>query len=146
MPLWSRERVIALIAAVAALAAAGYLWRQAGGERDLRAANDAAFERRWDDALREAREAEHGSTRSRALRVTAYVHFRRRDVEAFLPAARRALRARPADWELRRDYALAVLLRGNRAGARKQMALALATNPKMVLPQGFVRRSSVERP
>lgn len=141
-----RDRLVALTAAFAALLACGYLVRQASGERHLKRANELALAGDFRAAIAEAREADAGSTRPRALRVVAYSYFKLGDAERFLPAARRALREAPSDWELRRDYALVVALRGNRVTSRKQMNLALAANPKLELPFGFVRATSGQRP
>jgi Flp pilus assembly protein TadD len=139
-----RDRIAALAAAGASALGAGYMARQAVGEDHLERANDLALERRYPEAIAEARKADDGSTRARALRVIAYSSLASNDVAAFLPAARRALRDAPADWELRRDYAFVIALRGNRASAQREMNRALAANPLMELPFGFERPPGTE--
>lgn len=49
----------------------------------------------------------------------------------------RAARFEPRDWVVRREYARVLLALGRRAGARRQMAAALALNPRQSLPPGF---------
>jgi len=50
----------------------------------------------------------------------------------------RAVRFEPRDWTVRRDYARVLLALGRRADAQRQMAAALALNPRQSLPPGFV--------
>ena len=59
---------------------------------------------------------------------------------AFGPSAvayARAVRFEPRDWAVRRDYARVLLALGRRADAQRQMAAALALNPRQSLPPGF---------
>jgi tetratricopeptide (TPR) repeat protein len=50
----------------------------------------------------------------------------------------RAARFEPRDWTVRREYASVLLALGRRADAQRQMAAALALNPRQSLPPGFV--------
>jgi Flp pilus assembly protein TadD len=47
------------------------------------------------------------------------------------------VRFEPRDWAVRRDYARVLLALGRRADAQRQMAAALALNPRQSLPSGF---------
>jgi len=49
----------------------------------------------------------------------------------------RAARFEPRDWTVRREYARVLLALGRRADAQRQMAAALALNPRQSLPPGF---------
>jgi Flp pilus assembly protein TadD len=49
----------------------------------------------------------------------------------------RAARFEPRDWTVRREYARVLLALGRRAAAQRQMAAALALNPRQGLPPGF---------
>jgi tetratricopeptide (TPR) repeat protein len=49
----------------------------------------------------------------------------------------RAARFEPRDWTVRREYARVLLALGRRAEAQRQMAAALALNPRQSLPPGF---------
>jgi tetratricopeptide (TPR) repeat protein len=60
---------------------------------------------------------------------------------AFGPSAAayaRAARFEPRDWAVRREYARVLLALGRRADAQRQMAAALALNPRQSLPPGFL--------
>ena len=58
--------------------------------------------------------------------------------DASAAAYARAERFEPRDWTVRREYARVLLALGHRGEARRQMAAALALNPRQSLPPGFV--------
>jgi tetratricopeptide (TPR) repeat protein len=58
--------------------------------------------------------------------------------DAAAAASARAARFEPRDWTVRREYARVLLALGRRADAQRQMAAALALNPRQSLPPGFI--------
>jgi tetratricopeptide (TPR) repeat protein len=60
-----------------------------------------------------------------------------RAFDASAVAYARAVRLEPRDWAVRRDYARGLLALGRRVDAQRQMAAALALNPRQSLPPGF---------
>ena len=116
-----------------------------GDERTLERANGLALERRYDEAATEARKIDGRAASARAARLEAYTLLMRRDVAAARPLVVKALNEVPTDWELRRDWAVALAVTGRVDAAAAQMDRALALNPRMKLPFGF-KRTSVRRP
>jgi Flp pilus assembly protein TadD len=57
-----------------------------------------------------------------------------------------AAAADPDNWVLRRDWAVLEAQVGDRAGAARQMAVALALNPRMKLPPGFLKPGQAAPP
>lgn len=76
-------------------------------------------------------------TRSALLEARALATLER-DAAA-VGAYRRAARLDPNSWVIPYEAAIVLLRAGDRAGARRQMARALALNPRAQLPPGFLR-------
>jgi len=60
-----------------------------------------------------------------------------RAFDASAAAYARAAHFEPRDWTVRREYARVLLALGRRSDAQRQMAAALALNPRQSLPPGF---------
>jgi Flp pilus assembly protein TadD len=79
-----------------------------------------------------------GQAAGRALAVRADAHIAQgRYGEAHLNL-RAALRRDPNNWLLERDDAIVLLALGRRQDARRALQRALALNPRMDIPPGFV--------
>jgi tetratricopeptide (TPR) repeat protein len=132
-------RVAALGVAVACVVAAVYLAVHAGDEARLRAAAQLGAAGRYDAALGrlDGVTREPAAARAWRVRAAALVGAGRAGAaqHAFAQAARRS----PSDWRLERDWALVRLAAGDRPGAARHMRRALALNPRLHLPPGFVR-------
>jgi Flp pilus assembly protein TadD len=135
----SSQRLTALAAAVACLLTAGYFLRQNREEVKLRTANELGLQGRFADALDEARGIHRAPTVLRALVVEAQAAGLLGRVGVAVDALDQAIDRDPNNWILHRDRARALLRRGARDRARREMARALALNPRMELPRGFVR-------
>jgi Flp pilus assembly protein TadD len=135
----TRARVLALGGAAVCLLAAAYLASNLGDERSVERANALGLRGDYAAAAREARNASGATTRSRAAALQGYADA----LLGRLPGAERhfaaATRSDPNNWSLWRDWARTVLATGNRRRAARLMAHAVALNPRMELPEGFVR-------
>jgi Flp pilus assembly protein TadD len=131
-------RVPALCVAAACVVAAAYLALHARDEARVRAAAQLGAAGRYDAALArlDGVHREPAATRAWRIRAAALVGAGRAGAaeHAFAEASRRA----PSNWTLRRDWALVRMAAGDRAGAARQMRRALALNPRLRLPPGFV--------
>ncbi|UTI62599.1 hypothetical protein NBH00_14650 [Paraconexibacter antarcticus] len=110
-------------------------WREA---RHLHQAQDAVASGRLVDAARLAASASGPMVDVDARRTQAIVALRSGDLAGAQRDIETALRTAPNDWALRRDDAVLLLRLGARSAARAQMRRALALNPRMPLPGGFV--------
>lgn len=137
----ARPRIASLLIAAAFVLCAGWLATVLADERRLADANALALQHRYAEAADEASRVDGRATSARAARVEAYAHMAQRDVTRARTAVVRALEEVPTDWELRRDWAVALAVTGRRAAAAAQMQRALALNPRMQLPYGFRRAS-----
>jgi Flp pilus assembly protein TadD len=133
-------RLPAFAAALACLLAAGYLALQSSAESKVRKANELGAQNRLADALHEAQKVSRAPAVLRALGVeaTAAALLGRLDVadHAFTDALDRD----PDNWRLHEDRGVILLQMGKRGLARREMSRALALNPKMKLPPGFIRQ------
>ncbi|WP_205698084.1 M48 family metallopeptidase [Conexibacter sp. SYSU D00693] len=129
-------RATTLVAAVAALGAAGYL----GSVRDdeVRLADARSTLQSGD--LQQARDVARqvgGQAEGRAAVLAGGISV----VLGDLPGAERDLRTaierRPSDWRARRDLATVLAVRGDVQGARRQAQRTLRLNPRAVLPPAF---------
>jgi Flp pilus assembly protein TadD len=130
-------RVLAVGVAVACALVSAYLATSARDEAAIRTAADAG---RAGDYRSAAREASRVPSSAVAARVEAAALFGLGRAGAADAAFARAAALAPADWRLRRDWALARLAAGDRPGAAAQMRAALAHNPRLKLPPGFAER------
>lgn len=135
----TRARLPALALAALCAALGIYLALSQGGEAQLRQAGvelDGGHNAR---ALTDLGGADgQAAGRAHALRGRAYLAAGR-------PAhasreLRLAVQRDPNNWEPQRDYAVALLQLGQRADARARILRALALNPRMALPVGFVEK------
>lgn len=129
-------RLAAIAASGACVLAAAYLWGarddalQAGAARGL--LDDGSYGAAADKAAAAPADA-------RALRIRAYALRDAGNSGAAGTAFAAAAAADPENWLLRRDWAVLLAQVGDRAGAAKQMAVALGLNPRMKLPPGFLK-------
>jgi Flp pilus assembly protein TadD len=84
------------------------------------------------------RDVDRDPAASRAAAVRAYARAGREEYERSAEAFSQALRRDPNDWALHRDYGQVLLQLGRREKAQARMRRALALNPRMRLPPGFV--------
>ena len=134
------QRLTAAAAALACLLAAGYLALQSSAESKVRRANELGADNRLAEAIEEAKKVSRAPAILRALDVEAKAAtlLGRFDVAAH--ALDRALERDPDNWRLRQDHAVILLRQRQRDLARREMSRALALNPRMTLPPGFVRQ------
>jgi Flp pilus assembly protein TadD len=133
------QRLSATAAALACLLTAGYLGLHSRDESRVRRANELGSDNRLADAIREARRVSRAPASLRALAVEAKAATLLGDNRAAGRALVEALDRDPSNWQLHRDRAIVLLRTGDRRRARREMSRALALNPKMDLPRGFVR-------
>jgi Flp pilus assembly protein TadD len=133
------QRYTAVAAALACLLTAGYLVLQSSAESRVRRANELGAQNRYADALHEAQKVSRAPAVLRALDVEAKAAGLLGRVDVAERAYAEALDRDPSNWRLRQDHAVILLQQRQRAAARREMSRALALNPKMKLPPGFVR-------
>jgi Flp pilus assembly protein TadD len=138
VPALSRDRLLALAAAGACLLTAGWLALHARDESALRAANTLGLHGHYAAAAARARTVHRAPAEGRALRVQAYAAAATGHLRDAAALFARAAARDPRDWELQRDWARTLLAAGRREAAARHMAAALALNPRMALPPGFV--------
>lgn len=131
------SRLLGVAVAVICVGLGAQLLASHGEEARLQRANQLGLEGDYARALATARQIPDGPARSGADVVRAYAHRARGENAAAAAAFSRALRRRPNDWTLQRDYASVLLGLGRRAKAQARMRQALRLNPKMMLPAGF---------
>lgn len=131
-----------MAAALAAVAAAGYLASARGGEAALEEAGQALAARDARRAVDEAKRAGDARTVSaRAAQVEARARLIGGDVQGALARLRDAAADRPNDWRVRRELAVLLAAAGLRAEARREALATLELNPRATLPASFVVRS-----
>ena len=136
------HRLLTGLAIVAALAGAVFLQRARSDERALERAREALSRNDPAAALSQLRDVGDGTVvRGRAATLEARASLLTGDVRRGLDALRRAVDARPNDWQVRRELAVALAAVGDVAGARAQAVRTLELNPRAVLPSGFKVRS-----
>lgn len=114
-----------------------YLAVSSRGEAALARANAALLAGNHSEALSEL-EGVDGELAGRASAVRGYAYFRRGQLRPARAALQKAARRDPNNWVVQRDYAIVLLRLGERPKARARMRRALALNPRMLLPPGFV--------
>jgi len=126
------------IAALCALTAI-YLAQARNDAEVLREANQQGLAGRFDAAARTAHGLDRAPADARARLVEAHALEAARRPAAASDAYARAARRTPNDWVVHRDWAVLLnRLRDHRAASR-EIGRALALNPRMALPAGFVR-------
>jgi Flp pilus assembly protein TadD len=134
-----RQRAVALVAAAGCLLGAFYLGSSWQDEHALREANDAGRAGDYATAVERAREVSHAPTKARALRTEAYALLAMGDVPGAVDAFRRAAEAAPNDADVRRGWSEALRRAGRPAQADRQLSRAIALDPGVALPPGFVK-------
>ena len=135
----SAARLVSVLAAAACLALGGYLALAQRSESRLEQASDALAAGRPAAAL-DKLDGLAGTAAGRASALRAQGHIAQGDLRAARRELRAAILRAPNDWVLRRDDAVVLLALGRRSPARREMRRALALNPRMELPPGFVAR------
>lgn len=115
----------------------GYLAVRSRGETRLARANAAVLAGKPAQALNEL-EGVDGELAQRAASTRGYAHFGMGQLRAARAELQKAARRDPNNWVVQRDYAIVLLRLGERPKARARMRRALALNPRMLLPAGFV--------
>ena len=114
-----------------------YLAVSSRGEASLARANAALAAGNHAEALSEL-EGLEGEYAARASAVRGYAYFGLGQLRRARVALQKAARRDPNNWFLQRDYGIVLLRLGERPKARARMRRALALNPRMPLPSGFV--------
>ena len=114
-----------------------YLAVSSRGEASLARANAALLAGNHAEALSEL-EGLEGEHAGRASAVRGHAYFGLGQLRPARAALQKAARRDPNNWFLQRDYAIVLLRLGERPKARARMRRALALNPRMPLPPGFV--------
>jgi Flp pilus assembly protein TadD len=133
------HRLTATAAALACLLTAGFLALQSRDEAKVRRANELGADNRLADALAEAKRVSRPPAVLRALVVQAKAATLMGRLDVADDALARALERDPSNWQLHSERAVVLLRQGKRGPARREMGRALALNPKLELPAGFVR-------
>jgi len=107
------------------------------GEARLGRANAAVLAGNHARALTEL-EGLDGEVGRRASAVRGYAYFGIGQLRRARARLQKAARRDPNNWVLQRDYAIVLLRLGERPKARARMRRAVALNPRMLLPPGFV--------
>jgi Flp pilus assembly protein TadD len=132
-------RPVAIALSLVCLLLAASMWSAAGDERRLERANAAGLRGDYRLALHEAGAVHDDAAAPRAAVTAAYALAGMRRYRAAAVRFAAAARQEPSNWTIRRDWARVLLAAGRRPQARVQMARALALNPRLRLPPGFVR-------
>lgn len=134
-----RARLTAIATGVVCALTAAYFVSNARDANRVRDANELGAAGDYRGALR----ASDGVTRppqdARALLVRAYALLGLRRGAAASTAFARAAARDPNNWVIHRDWGILLLQLGRRAQAGHEMGRALALNPRMPLPPGFIR-------
>lgn len=134
-------RLKAILAALPCLLAAVYLGLSAERAATVAQADrliSAGEERK---AIDVARQVTSRPAAADALLAEAHALLRLEEYEPAARAFQRAAALERENWMIRRDWAVALAGAGERSRAAVQMSRALALNPGMPLPPGFVARS-----
>lgn len=135
-------RPLRLLLAAVALAAALWMFGARKDHQQLADAGRALADGRSQAAVRLARRAGGGPSSGRAEQIVSAAELQLGDLPAAERAAAAAVRAAPEDWARRYDHAVLLERLGRRADASREMARALARNPRLMLPPGFRRERS----
>jgi Flp pilus assembly protein TadD len=145
VPVWLSPLRIRALLALACLAGAAFLLGPLHQERELHRADQALAAGRTADAIALTGGLDRRSVQDRAQRVRSIGALQLGDVVTAERELRRAVRAAPNDWSLRLDRAVLLRRLGRRAAARREYERALALNPRLTPPVGFVRRQTPAR-
>jgi Flp pilus assembly protein TadD len=85
------------------------------------------------------------SVQERAQRVRAFGALQLADVATAERELQRAVRSAPNDWSLRLGHAVVLRRLNRRAAARNEFERALALNPRLTPPVGFVTKRTTVR-
>jgi Flp pilus assembly protein TadD len=140
MPATLASRLPTLAAAVCCAACAFWLGGQAIEAGRIHQANDLGLQGRPAAALAKATGASRGA-RIRAVAAAQLGRFDEAD-----RALRQAIDRAPNDWSAHRDRAVLLQQLGRTAPAAAELSRALALNPRLRLPAGFVIDSSGHAP
>jgi Flp pilus assembly protein TadD len=133
------DRALALGAAAACLLVAAYLGIQRREEVRLRDANALGVKRDYAGAEALARRVTRPPALTRALLVRARASAALGRHRVASRAYARAAARDPENWALRREWAISLLVLGDRVRARREIERSLALNPRTPLPRGFRR-------
>ncbi len=133
-------RYPALALAAVCLICAAWLLSAHRDEKRLQQANALGIRGDLHGAIATAREVRGGPALTQAHAVVAYAELALHRPTAGARELRLALRGRPNDWLLRRDLGVVLLRLGHRKEAQDEMTRALALNPRLRLPPGFLLR------
>jgi Flp pilus assembly protein TadD len=133
------NRWLAGAVAMGCLLVGAYMAINARQEARVREANELGLKGRYAEAVAKSKDVSSRPALTRALIVRGVAALAlTRPAEAGSAFAH-AVRNDPNNWELRKDYAIALARLGERRRAQAQMARALALNPRLALPRGFTR-------
>lgn len=134
-----RGRLAAIGAAAVCVFAALYLTQQRREAGRVQAASEAGSAGEYGTALRLAGEVSDPPHDAEALRIRAYALIYLSRFAAASQAFGAAVARNPNDWVLHRDWAIVLRFLGKRSLSRREISRALALNPRMALPPGFIR-------
>lgn len=134
-----RQRALALAAAAGCLLGAWYLGSSWHDERVLESANTAGRAGDYRKAVSEARRVSQAPAKARALRTEAYAQLALGEIPAAITAFEQAADAAPNDASVRLGWAEALRRAGRPKLADRQLARAVALDPGVTLPPGFVK-------
>lgn len=112
------------------------------GARDARHVNRAEAmlaQGRYGGALQQVDGIHAAPAGAVALNIRAHALAGLGQLYPALKAYKKAAERAPSDWELRRDWAQLLLRVGQRRSAGIQMGRALALNPRLRIPEGFIQ-------
>lgn len=122
-----------------------YLGLSQSSEAKLERARDDVRGGRHAQALAEL-DGLGGQASGRSAAVRGYAYFGRSQYAQAAAAFSEAARRSPNDWVLQRDYAITLRKLGRASKARARMQRALALNPRMQLPLGFLAVKPTDAP
>lgn len=128
------------LAGAICLLGATYLWQSAEDAATVASVRESLASEAPRMAARGVRDVPSGhpvESAAALLEARALATLERDD--RALEAYRRAARLQPASWVIPYETAIVLARAGDRAAARAQMARALALNPRLQLPPGFLR-------
>jgi Flp pilus assembly protein TadD len=137
MPDLTPTRAVTLALAALCVALGGYLLLAQRSERTLARAEDEVAAAQPAAALARL-DGLGGQAAGRAPAVRAAGHIAQRRYAEAHRDLRAALRHDPNSWLLQRDDAIVLLALGRRLDARRALQRALALNPRMDIPPGFL--------
>jgi Flp pilus assembly protein TadD len=145
VPAWLSPLRIRVLLALACLAGAAFLLAPLRQERELHRADQALGAGRTATAIALTRGLDRRSVQDRAQRVRWIGALQLGDVVTAERELRRAVKTAPNDWSLRLDHAVLLRRLDRRADARSEFERALALNPRLTPPLGFVRKPTQRR-